>query len=145
MTDYEAYLIARGQLWKQELERFDGAVVAELLRSMRQIRREVEAQIAELDLSSPADLLDKERLERLEAWIDSVTAAASSVTEGAPIVSERSDIFMATAQFAHIGMNHLVQTTRVLCVMVPTTKTAKRFRKPYNRILKRHKKMSTKR
>ena len=34
---------------------------------------------------------------------------------------------MATAQFAHIGMNHLVQTTRVLCVMVPTTKTAKRY------------------
>ena len=34
---------------------------------------------------------------------------------------------MATAQFAHIGMNHLVQTTRVLCVMIPTTKTAKRY------------------
>jgi len=34
---------------------------------------------------------------------------------------------MATAQFAHIGMNHIVQTTRVLCVMVPTTKTAKRY------------------
>jgi regulator of extracellular matrix RemA (YlzA/DUF370 family) len=34
---------------------------------------------------------------------------------------------MATAQFAHIGMNHIVQTTRVLCVMKPTTKTAKRY------------------
>ncbi len=34
---------------------------------------------------------------------------------------------MATAQFAHIGMNHLVQTTRVLCVMVPTTKSSKRY------------------
>lgn len=34
---------------------------------------------------------------------------------------------MATAQFAHIGMNHIVQTTRVLCVMKPTTKTSKRY------------------
>ena len=34
---------------------------------------------------------------------------------------------MATAQFAHIGMNHIVQTTRVLCVIIPTTKTAKRY------------------
>ena len=34
---------------------------------------------------------------------------------------------MATSQFAHIGMNHIVQTTRVLCVMIPTTKTAKRY------------------
>lgn len=34
---------------------------------------------------------------------------------------------MATAQFAHIGMNHIVQTTRVLCVMTPNTKTAKRY------------------
>lgn len=34
---------------------------------------------------------------------------------------------MATAQFAHIGMNHIVQVTRVLCVMKPTTKTAKRY------------------
>lgn len=34
---------------------------------------------------------------------------------------------MATAQFAHIGMNHIVQTTRVLCVMIPTTKTTKRY------------------
>lgn len=34
---------------------------------------------------------------------------------------------MATAQFAHIGMNHLVQTTRVLCVMIPTTKSSKRY------------------
>lgn len=34
---------------------------------------------------------------------------------------------MATAQFAHIGMNHIVQTTRVLCVMSPRTKTSKRY------------------
>ena len=34
---------------------------------------------------------------------------------------------MATAQFAHIGMNHIVQTTRVLCVMKPTTKSARRY------------------
>ena len=34
---------------------------------------------------------------------------------------------MAVSQFAHIGMNHIVQTTRVLCVMKPTTKTAKRY------------------
>lgn len=34
---------------------------------------------------------------------------------------------MATAQFAHIGMNHIVQTTRVLCVMKPNTKTARRY------------------
>ena len=36
-------------------------------------------------------------------------------------------IYLATAQFAHIGMNHIVQTTRVLCVMKPTTKTSKRY------------------
>ena len=30
-------------------------------------------------------------------------------------------------QFAHIGMNHLVQTNRVLCVMKPSTKTAKNY------------------
>ena len=34
---------------------------------------------------------------------------------------------MASAQFAHIGMNHIVQTTRVLCVMKPTTKSSKRY------------------
>lgn len=34
---------------------------------------------------------------------------------------------MVSAQFAHIGMNHIVQTTRVLCVMKPTTKTSKRY------------------
>lgn len=34
---------------------------------------------------------------------------------------------MATAQFAHIGMNHIVQTTRVLCVMKPNTKSSKRY------------------
>jgi len=34
---------------------------------------------------------------------------------------------MATAQFAHIGMNHIVQTTRVLCVMKPNTRTSKRY------------------
>ena len=32
-----------------------------------------------------------------------------------------------TAQFAHIGMNHIVQTSRVLSVMPPITKTAQRF------------------
>lgn len=30
-------------------------------------------------------------------------------------------------QFAHIGMNHIIQTTRVLCVMKPTTQCAKRY------------------
>lgn len=34
---------------------------------------------------------------------------------------------MATAQFAHIGMNHIVQVNRVLCVMKPTTKTSRRY------------------
>lgn len=34
---------------------------------------------------------------------------------------------MATPQFAHIGMNHIIQTTRVLCVMKPTTMSARRF------------------
>lgn len=34
---------------------------------------------------------------------------------------------MPIAQFAHIGMNHIVQTTRVLCVMKPNTKTSKRY------------------
>lgn len=113
MTDYEAYLIARGQLWKQELERFDGAVVAELLRSMRQIRREVEAQIAALDLSSPADLLDKERLERLEAWIDSVTAAASSITEGIAVEAGISSaLASATATVAMLNLDGAISAFR---------------------------------
>ena len=34
---------------------------------------------------------------------------------------------MATPQFAHIGMNHVIQTTRVLCIMKPTTMTARRY------------------
>lgn len=34
---------------------------------------------------------------------------------------------MATPQFAHIGMNHVIQTTRVLCIMKPTTMSARRF------------------
>ena len=32
-----------------------------------------------------------------------------------------------SVQFAHIGMNHIVQTNRVLCVMTPQTKTSKRY------------------
>lgn len=113
MTDYEAYLIARGQLWKQELERFDGAVVAELLRSMRQIRREVEAQIDALDLSSPADLLDKERLERLEAWIDSVTAAASSITEGIAVEAGISSaLASATATVVMLNLDGAISAFR---------------------------------
>ena len=32
-----------------------------------------------------------------------------------------------TPQFAHIGMNHIVQTTRVMVVMKPTTKTARNY------------------
>ena len=113
MTDYEAYLIARGQLWKQELEAFDGAVVAELLRSMRQIRREVEAQIDALDLTSPADLLDKERLERLEAWIDSVTAAASSITEGIAVEAGISSaLASATATVAMLNLDGAISAFR---------------------------------
>ena len=113
MTDYEAYLIARGQLWKQELEAFDGAVVAELLRSMRQIRREVEAQIDALDLTSPADLLDKERLERLEAWIDSVTAAASSITEGIAVEAGISSaLASATATAAMLNLDGAISAFR---------------------------------
>jgi len=113
VTDYEAYLIARGQLWKQELERFDGAVVAELLRSMRQIRREVEAQIDALDLTSPADLLDKERLERLEAWIDSVTAAASSITEGIAVEAGISSaLASATATVAMLNLDGAISAFR---------------------------------
>lgn len=34
---------------------------------------------------------------------------------------------MATPQFAHIGMNHVVQTTRVLVVMKPNTMSARRY------------------
>ena len=34
---------------------------------------------------------------------------------------------VAATQFAHIGMNHVIQTNRVLCVMKPNTKTAKKF------------------
>ena len=34
---------------------------------------------------------------------------------------------MATVQFAHIGMNNLVQTNRVLVVIPPATKTANRI------------------
>ena len=34
---------------------------------------------------------------------------------------------LATPQFAHIGMNHIIQTTRVLCVMKPTTMSARRY------------------
>ena len=34
---------------------------------------------------------------------------------------------MVTPQFAHIGMNHIVQTTRVLCIMKPTTMSARRY------------------
>lgn len=34
---------------------------------------------------------------------------------------------MSTPQFAHIGMNHIVQTTRVLCVMKSTTMCARRY------------------
>ena len=34
---------------------------------------------------------------------------------------------MATVQFAHIGMNNLVQTNRVLAVIPPRTKTANRI------------------
>lgn len=34
---------------------------------------------------------------------------------------------MATPQFAHVGMNHIVQTTRVLCIMKPTTMSARRY------------------
>ena len=113
MTDYEAYLIARGQLWKQELEAFDGAVVAQLLKSMRQIRREVEAQIDALDLSSPADLLDKERLERLEAWIDSVTAAASSITEGIAVEAGISSaLASATATVAMLSLDGAISAFR---------------------------------
>ena len=113
MTDYEAYLIARGQLWKQELEAFDGAVVSELLKSMRQIRREVEAQIAVLDLTSPADLLDKERLERLEAWIDSVTAAASSITEGIALEAGiHSALASATATVAMLNLDGAISAFR---------------------------------
>lgn len=113
MTDYEAYLIARCQLWKQELERFDGAVVAELLRSMRQIRREVDAQIDALDLTNPADLLDKERLERLEAWIDSVTAAASSITEGIALEAGiQSALASATATVAMLNLDGMISAFR---------------------------------
>ena len=31
------------------------------------------------------------------------------------------------ASFAHIGMNHIVQTNRVLTIMTPNTNTAKRY------------------
>ena len=34
---------------------------------------------------------------------------------------------MATPQFAHIGMNHVIQTTRVLVIMKPTTMSARRY------------------
>lgn len=34
---------------------------------------------------------------------------------------------MATAQFAHIGLNHVVQTSRVLCIVNPRTATSKRY------------------
>lgn len=34
---------------------------------------------------------------------------------------------LVAPQFAHIGMNHIVQTTRVLCVMKPTTMSARRY------------------
>ena len=34
---------------------------------------------------------------------------------------------VAETQFAHIGMNHIIQTSRVLCVMKPNTRTAKKF------------------
>lgn len=33
---------------------------------------------------------------------------------------------MVTPQFAHIGMDHIVQTTRVLCIMKPTTMSARK-------------------
>ena len=34
---------------------------------------------------------------------------------------------MITPQFAHIGMNHVVQTTRVICIMKNTTMSARRY------------------
>ncbi len=113
MTDYETYLLVRGQMWKDELEKYDGAVVAELLRSMRQIRREVEAQIGALDLSSPADLLDKERLERLEAWIDSVTAASATITEGVALeAGVQSALASATACVAMLNLDGAISAFR---------------------------------
>lgn len=33
-----------------------------------------------------------------------------------------------SVQFAHIGMNHIVQTNRVLCIMEPGTRTANRYK-----------------
>lgn len=33
----------------------------------------------------------------------------------------------AATPFAHIGMNHIVQTSRVLCIMRPGTKSARRY------------------
>ena len=95
-TDYERYLLVRAQAWAQELAAFDSGVVANVLAGMKRIRRDAEAQIAALDLSDAADVLDAERLRRLEAWLDSVTAAASSVVSGTALEAGVSAA-MATA------------------------------------------------
>lgn len=84
---YEQYLLVRGEAWRQDLARFDAGAVAEVVEGLRRIRRRVRAELAALDTTDAADILDAERLARLETWIDTVTAAGASLTGGVALES----------------------------------------------------------
>jgi len=93
MTDLERYHLLRTLYWRQELDTYDSAVVASLIASLENIRLEAEKQIQDLNIRNVGEL-DRERLYRLESWIDDVLNATSVTTES---ISKEAGIQSAVA------------------------------------------------